>query len=54
MIVRLKGFNAMGENKHSIVHEELPHEHVDPLIAFLHQTIRFAIRVLAVMMVMII
>ena len=44
----------MGENKHAIVHEELPHEHVDPLIAFLHQTIRFAIRVLAVLMVMII
>ncbi len=38
----------------AIVHEELPQEHDDPLISFLHQVIRMAIKALAVMMVLII
>ncbi len=38
----------------SIVHEELPQEHDDPLIGFLHQVIRFAIKMLAILMVLII
>ncbi|MBU0719939.1 phosphate-starvation-inducible PsiE family protein [bacterium] len=35
-------------------HNELPTEHDDPLIAFLHKTIRFAVRVLAILMVFVI
>ncbi|UTW47943.1 phosphate-starvation-inducible PsiE family protein [Bacterioplanoides sp. SCSIO 12839] len=40
--------------KVSIVHEELPEEHDDPLIRFLHQIIRLAIKTLAILMVLII
>ena len=35
-------------------HEELPGHHDDPLIAFLHRTIRNAVKVLAVFMVFVI
>lgn len=38
----------------AIVHEELPQEHDDPLIGFLHQVIRIAIKALAILMVLII
>ena len=37
-----------------MIHEELPEEHSDPLIGFLHQIIRVAVKVLAVLMVFII
>jgi uncharacterized membrane protein (DUF373 family) len=39
------------KNKH---HEELPSEHHDPLIEFLHRTIRIAVKILAVLMVFVI
>jgi uncharacterized membrane protein (DUF373 family) len=39
------------DNKH---HEELPDYHDDPLIEFLHRTIRSAVKVLAVLMVFVI
>ncbi|GGO81532.1 hypothetical protein GCM10011348_20790 [Marinobacterium nitratireducens] len=39
---------------HELIHEELPEEHSDPLIRFLHRIIRVAIKVLAVLMVMVI
>ncbi|WP_210395678.1 phosphate-starvation-inducible PsiE family protein [Motiliproteus sediminis] len=35
-------------------HEELPPEHADPLIGFLHRAIRSAVKVLAVLMVLVI
>ena len=35
-------------------HEELPTEHDDPLIAFLHKAIKFAVRILAILMVVVI
>ena len=35
-------------------HDELPIEHPDPLISILHKTIKIAIRILAVMMVLVI
>ena len=35
-------------------HEELPEDHTDPLLKFLHRAIRFAIRILAVLMVLVI
>ena len=35
-------------------HEELPAEHEDLLIAFLHRIIRFTVKILAVLMVMVI
>ncbi len=41
----------MTKNKH---HEELPSEHYDPLIEFLHRTIRIAVKMLAVLMVFVI
>ncbi len=41
----------MTKNKH---HEELPSEHHDPLIEFLHRTIRIAVKILAVLMVFVI
>jgi len=40
--------------RHTIVHEELPEEHEDALIRFLHRIIRIAVRFLAVLMVMVI
>lgn len=42
------------EDSHVLIHEELPEEHADPLIRFLHRIIRIAIRVLAVLMVLVI
>jgi len=45
-------------NKHKAIHsnhhEELPSHHTDPLIEFLHRTIRNAVRVLAILMVFVI
>ena len=38
----------------SIYHEELPDDHNDPLIKFLHKTIRNAVKLLAVLMAMVI
>lgn len=35
-------------------HDELPIEHDDPLISFLHKAIKFAVKILAVMMVLVI
>ncbi len=37
-----------------MAHEEFPREHSDPLIRFLHEVIRFGIRILAVLMVAVI
>jgi uncharacterized membrane protein (DUF373 family) len=42
------------EERDKIFHEELPEEHPDPLIQFLHGIIRVAVKVLAVLMVVII
>jgi uncharacterized membrane protein (DUF373 family) len=38
----------------SPVHEELPENHSDPMLKVLHRTIRFAIRILALLMVLVI
>lgn len=35
-------------------HEELPEDHSDPLLKVLHRTIRFAIKILALLMVLVI
>ena len=35
-------------------HEELPEDHSDPLLKILHRSIRFAIRILAILMVLVI
>lgn len=35
-------------------HDELPTEHSDPLIAFLHKSIKVALKVLAVLMILVI
>lgn len=35
-------------------HEEIPSEHGDPLIHFLHQAIRVAVKILAILMVLVI
>ena len=35
-------------------HEEIPKEHPDPLLNILHRAIRFAVRILAVLMVLVI
>ena len=35
-------------------HEELPEDHTDPLLKVLHRAIKFAIRILAVLMVLVI
>ncbi|MFV2060349.1 MAG: phosphate-starvation-inducible PsiE family protein [Gammaproteobacteria bacterium] len=35
-------------------HDELPTEHDDPLIGFLHRAIKFALRILAILMVLVI
>lgn len=41
-------------NRKKIVHEELPEEHEDSLVRYLHKVIRIAIKALAVLMVLII
>ena len=38
----------------NIYHEELPDEHDDPLIQFLHKTIRVAVKLLAILMTLVI
>lgn len=43
-----------GRERHTLVHEELPAEHEDPLIRFLHRVIRAAVRLVAVLMVLVI
>jgi uncharacterized membrane protein (DUF373 family) len=40
--------------KHRLHHDELPQEHEDPLIRQLHRVIRFAVKVLSVLMVVVI
>jgi len=46
---------TINEKSHTIIiHEELPKEHPDPLIKFLHKIIRVAVKVLAILMVIII
>ncbi|MDT8895695.1 phosphate-starvation-inducible PsiE family protein [Halomonas sp. I1] len=42
------------EQRHQLVHDELPSEHDDPLIRTLHRVIRIAVKVLAVLMVLVI
>lgn len=42
------------ELKHQFNHEEIPRNHDDSLIQALHKTIRFAVRILAVLMVFVI
>ncbi|WP_240746441.1 phosphate-starvation-inducible PsiE family protein [Desulfuromonas acetexigens] len=42
------------EDQHETIHEELPEQHEDPLIRVLHRIIRAAVRVLAVLMVLVI
>ena len=42
------------EIRRTVVHEELPEEHEDPLIRFLHRIIRMVVRLLAVLMVLVI
>ena len=37
-----------------MIHEEIPQKHEDPLINFLHQIIRFAVKFLSVVMVLVI
>jgi hypothetical protein len=37
---------------HALYHNELPEEHEDKLIRFLHRIIRSAVRLLAVLMVL--
>lgn len=37
-----------------MLHEEIPEDHQDPLIRFLHRTIRVAVKVLAALMVLVI
>jgi uncharacterized membrane protein (DUF373 family) len=43
-----------GKRLPQLLHDELPAEHEDPLIRKLHLVIRFAVKVLAVLMVMVI
>ncbi|SEN42091.1 phosphate-starvation-inducible PsiE family protein [Halomonas caseinilytica] len=45
---------ARQEPHHRLVHDELPEEHVDPLIGILHRVIRIGVKILAVLMVLVI
>ncbi|MBS9403231.1 phosphate-starvation-inducible PsiE family protein [Halomonas sp. TRM85114] len=45
---------STGARPPQLMHDELPKEHEDPLIRSLHLVIRFAIKVLAVLMVLVI
>ena len=42
------------ESRHTLIHEELPEEHEDPLIRFLHRIIRVSVKFLAILMVFVI
>ena len=42
------------EGYHTLIHEELPKEHEDPLIRVLHRIIRVCVKILAVLMVLVI
>ena len=42
------------KTRRTLIHEELPEEHEDPLIAFLHRIIRIVVRFLAILMVLVI
>ncbi len=44
----------MKNNNRPLIHEEIPEEHEDPLIQFLHKTIRYAVKMLAVLMTLVI
>ena len=53
--VFMKGFEMEKKKPNKILfHEELPSKHDDPLIQFLHGTIKIAVKVLAVLMVLVI
>ncbi len=41
-------------NRNKLIHEELPEEHGDPMLGFLHRIIRLAMRFLAILMVLVI
>jgi uncharacterized membrane protein (DUF373 family) len=43
-----------GKYKFGIIHEEIPEDHVDPLIKVLHLIIRFCVKILAILMVFVI
>ena len=45
---------SVNEKSTKITHEELPEEHPEPLISFLHRVIRVAVKKLAVLMVIVI
>jgi len=40
--------------RHILMHEEMPEEHADPLVSFLHRIIRVAVKILALLMVIVI
>lgn len=42
------------DERHTLIHEELPKEHDDPLIRVLHAVIRNSVRLLAVLMALVI
>lgn len=42
------------ETRRTVVHEELPEEHEDPLISGLHRVIRVVVKLLAILMVLVI
>ena len=42
------------ETRRTVVHEELPEEHEDPLISGLHRIIRIVVKLLAILMVLVI
>ena len=42
------------EGYHTLIHEELPKEHEDPLIRVLHRIIRVCVKFLAILMVLVI
>lgn len=44
----------MNNNRKPNKHEEIPDEHEDPLIQFLHKTIRLAVKILAILMTLVI
>jgi hypothetical protein len=52
-IKRLKVVDKQDKSK-NLHYEELPSEHHDPLIEFLNKTIKFAVKILAVLMVLVI
>ncbi|MBB3060798.1 phosphate-starvation-inducible PsiE family protein [Microbulbifer rhizosphaerae] len=43
-----------GDERHRLIHDELPKEHEDPLIRVLHLVIRSSVRLLAILMMLVI